>query len=99
MCFVELHVYEGTKIYEQTEDAQQKRQVSLDALQPGQVVDIKGDLWVSDPEIWDFLLANYRPMNFDFSSPLIGATEITIHKGESVPVKNGEQCYGFMSQP
>jgi phage shock protein PspC (stress-responsive transcriptional regulator) len=92
-----VDVYEGTKIYEQDSASHQKRQVGLDALQPGQVVDINGARYVSDPEFTEFLLATYDPITLD-QNYLLGATEITIHKGESAPVKDGD-CYGFMSAP
>ena len=93
-----VDVYEGTKIYEQDSVSQQKRQVGLDALQPGQVVDIDGVvLIVSDPEIDEFLFSKSAPQTFDYFY-LLGAMEITIHKGESAPVKDHD-CYGFMSAP
>ena len=96
-----IDVYEGTKIYEQDGAFQGKRQVGLDALQPGQVVDINGALFVRDPEFREFLNAKYDPRALD-QFYLLGATEITIHKGEFAPVKTNEQnddCYGFMSAP
>lgn len=97
-----VDVYEGTKIYEQSGTSQQKQQVGLDALQPGQVVTIIGRKYVDDPKIWEFLNANYSPLMFDYSYPFLGATEITIHKGESAPVEtnaDNDNCYGFMSAP
>ena len=97
-----VDVYENTKIYEQSGDAQEKRQVELDALQPGLVVDIKGNEWVDDPEFHDFWFDKYNPGITDNYYYLIGATEITIHKGETAPVEtnmSNDNCYGFMSAP
>jgi hypothetical protein len=92
-----VDVYEITKTYEQDNTSQKKLQLGLDALQPGQVVDIKGARYVSDPEFTEFLFATYDPITLDQRS-LLGAIEITIHKGETAPVKN-DDCYGFMSAP
>jgi hypothetical protein len=91
-----IDVYEGTKIYEQNGTSQEKLQVGLGALQPGQVVDIKGIHFVSDPEFKEFFSSKY-PLRLSLEY-LIGAEEITIHKGETVPVKNVD-CYGFISAP
>jgi hypothetical protein len=93
-----VDVYEGTKIYEQDGISQQKRQVDLDALQPRQVVDIKWVIHVDDPELQEFLYPKSNPMSFDLALYMVGATEITIHKGEFATVENSD-CYGFMSAP
>jgi hypothetical protein len=96
-----IEVYEATKIYEQDGESEQKRQVGLDALQPGQMVDINGAGYISDPEFTEFLYAKYDPAILD-QFFLLGATEITIHKGKSLPLETNMEnsdCYDFLSAP
>jgi hypothetical protein len=80
-----VDVYEGTKIYELDTASQQKRQVGIEALQPGQVVDIQFKDLLIDPEIDNRLFAKYDPRGID-TTYLIGAFQITIRKGEIAPV-------------
>lgn len=84
-----VDVYERTKIYEQDETSpEQRKQVGIEAietLRPGQVIGIKYNDLLTDPEINDILFTIYDPRAFD-TQYLLGAIEITIHKGEIAPV-------------
>ncbi|HMX19462.1 MAG TPA: hypothetical protein PKC52_09390 [Anaerolineales bacterium] len=81
-----IDVYNGTKIYEQYGSSSwQKRRVGLDALQPGQVVDITFSSFGSDKEFYDLLRDKFPPYGLDVTV-WDGAAEITIQRGEYGPV-------------
>jgi hypothetical protein len=73
-----VDIFEGTKIYEQYGTwFWQKRRVSVEAIQPGQIVNIQYHL-TQDPE-----LPGYS------SSPLYGAEQVMIQTGEFKPYETG----------
>jgi hypothetical protein len=76
-----VDVYNVTKIYEQDGTSQQKRRVGLDALQPGQVVDITSSSFGDDEEFYNLLIEKFPPYGLDYTI-WHGAAEITIRKGE-----------------